>query len=204
MNERYLNAIGDQFDAIGEEFNAGGEEGGLKMASLPYILTIQNGTTANITNVPIFNSAVYCRNTSSLPAGVTYSISNFNSYDAFLFQVSVKPFTVGRTYWTSTSSTQVQDISFLVINKLADGKEQRTPIIPEFNKFANQNTVNDDFTTYIVDSNTELYLSTLYASTTIMIRFYYSETVDIKRALSGRPTTQSAQVGGQGLVVTNR
>ena len=49
-----------------------------------------------------------------------------------------------------------------------------------------------------------MYLSTLYASDTIVIRFYYSETVDIKRALSGRATTQSAQVGGQGLVVTNR
>jgi len=202
MKKNYLDAIGDDFGAIGDEFGAEGSQD-LKMVSLPYILTIENTTTSTIADVPIFNSAVYCRNTASLPAGLTFTVARFNSYDAFLWQLSIKPITVGRTYWTSASASQVQDITFVVKNKLADGRLQETPINPEFNKFANQDTVNDDFTPYIVDSNTELIISEILASQTLKIRFYYSETVDVKRMLSGRGAVQQSSVGhAQGLVVS--
>ena len=200
--KNYMNAIGDQFGAIGEDFGADGN-GEIKMVSLPYIVTITNTTSSVINDVPVFNSAVYCRNAAGLPAGLTYTVSRFNSYDAFLWQISQKPITVGRTYWTSVSASQVQDITFVVKNRLADGRLQETPINPEFNKFANQSTVNDDFTPYIVDSNTELIISTLLAGQTLTVRFYYSETADIKRMLSGQSAVQNSSVGHQqGLVVS--
>lgn len=202
MNDKYFGAIGDEFGAIGDSFGAEGE-GTIKMVALPYIVTLKNNSTSTITNVKLFNSALYCRNTAALNSNITYTVEGFDSYDAFLWQMSSKPITVGRTYWTGSAS-QVPVVRFTVVNKLADGREQKTPINPEFNKFANQNTVNDDSTPYIVDSNTELILNKLLASEELEIRFYYSETVDIKRMLSGRSTVQQAEVGSQGLVITNK
>ena len=188
-SDKYLNAIGDEFDAVGSDFDANGNEfsnAGTKRASLPYIVKIANGTTADITNIPIFYANKYARTTGVLPAGVTYTVTNFDSYDTFLFQTLYKKFVIGRTYWTSSSATQVTDITFNVKNRDADGRELTTPIVPIFDKYANQDKVNDSDTPYVVDGNTEIVLSNLYASATITIHFYPSETVNDKGELSGR------------------
>jgi hypothetical protein len=180
-SKEYLNAIGSEFEAIGGNFDAvGGDDWanavqGGKSTSLPYIVTVTNGTTANKTNVPIFYANNYFGNSASLPAGVTYDVTNYASYNALLGQTMYKKFKIGKTYWTSSSSTQVTNITFKVINRDADGRELSTPIVPVLDKYAQQNTVNDSNTAYIVDGNTEVRLSTLYASQSITIqKLYYT------------------------------
>lgn len=208
-SKQYLNAIGDGFNAIGDSFNASGNDD-FAMAvqnqnrntSLPYIVTISNGTTANITEVPIFYANKYARNSSALPTGVTYTVTNFDSYDTFLFQTLYKKFVIGRTYWTSSDSTQVTDITLSVINRDADGRSLTTPIIPILDKYAQQNTVNDNNTAYVIDGNTEVRLSTLYATKSITIHFYPAETVNDKKALAGQdPTTKYSSPYDMGMMI---
>jgi hypothetical protein len=192
----YLNAVGvnDAFDAIGDNFNSVGGYGWAnadapvqsQRAALPYILTIANATTADITSVPLFYGNLYAKNSAALPAGVTYSVTNFSSYDAFLMQTTQNQFRVAKTYWTSDSAAQVTGITFTVINRNADGRELRTPIVPILNKFANQNTVNDNDTPYTIDGNTEVVLSTLYSAQTLIVHFYPEGVVNTKKELSGQ------------------
>jgi len=185
----YHNAIGGEFDAIGSNFEAdGGAAPDMKLGkALPYIIKIANANTSDATNVPIFWANKYARNSAALPAGITYTVSNFDSYDTFLFQTMSKKFLVGRTYWSSSSTTQVADTVFTVINYDGDGRSQTTPIVPFTNKFAQQSGVNDDDTSYLIDGNALVQLDTLYASTTTTIRFYAAEVLQNKNDLSGKP-----------------
>jgi len=209
-SRNYLNAIGDEFDAIGEDFNAFGDDNfgatqgtRTRTASLPYIIKLVNGTTADITNVPIFFANKYARISGGIvKAGVTFTVTNFDSYDTFLMQTMYKKFTIGKTYWTSSSSTQVTDITFTVINQDGDGRSSNTPIVPTLNKFANQNTVNDSSVPYVIDGNAEVRLSTLYASATLTIHFYPSETVNDKKELAGKnPTTRYGNPYQDGMLI---
>ena len=211
----YHNAIGDDFDnadddadgaemsademeadALGDDFNADAathHHRGAAQKSLPFILTLTNqSTSTTVTSIPIFyaNKYVYAANTGSniMPCtggSVLFSVSNYDSYAAFLQQTMQKPFHVGKTYWVSGTTGVVSSVNFLVTYNSADGRTAGFPLIPIIDKYAYNANVNDSATPYVIDGNTLLTLNlALVGSATIQIQFYAASTVSLKKQLS--------------------
>jgi hypothetical protein len=197
----YHNAIGDDFnadaegmsadqmeaDAIGDDFDADAAGVVHAQKALPFILTLTNTNTTTVTSIPIFYANNYlflAGSQNNTLNNITYTVSNYASYTAFLQQSIQKPFHVGKTYWTATAAI-VASVNFLITYNSADGRTAGFPLIPIMDKYALNTAVNDSDTPYVIDGNSLMTLNiALPANGTIQIQFYPASTVSLKKQLN--------------------
>ena len=199
-NETYLNYGGypavdadfdDYVEAAGGSYmnqTGGGQMGGAP-TSQPYILTLSNSTTNNITSNIIgkafANITATAGNGNGIQAGMQYIMGiSGTTYVEFLYQQLNKPFIVGLTYVDATSQGQALKTLQLKVRDTNGNVQERT-IVPTVDPYQQQTDILairqswrwDGFTSLAVDIN---------ASSSATFYFYPSENVNLTRGLAGQ------------------
>lgn len=162
--------------------------------SAPYIISVTNNTTANVSNVVVLGAG------QNLPASVTnygnptsitisMGVSGI-TYGEFLFQTLNQPFTVGLTYLQSSNASQILT-PYTLQHKQATGRLCQDPIIPLFDPYQNLSSMTIQKRLFTVDGNTMLTFSTIYASATLNIYLFPSNQINIRRGLLNAPVEES-------------
>jgi hypothetical protein len=184
-NDDYGFSDYDNADGIGGTIDA--------PTSQPYIVNVANTTASAINNVTLLGAYTFI-GTSSPAYGnasgisITMGIANI-TYQEFLYQSMNKPFTVGLTYMTSTSSAQVLE-TITITQKDVNGNIASKVLTPTIDPYQFQNDKIAFKFEYRIDGFTNLVVSSLLASSTLKLYFFPSETVAISRALAGRRAVQ--------------
>jgi len=189
VNERFFNAGGD-FE-FAEDFNEqvyadGGGQGAQAPTSQPYIISITNTSTVDVSNVVVLGSysnlsATNFGNVTAIQ--ISYGIPNV-TYTEFLNQISNKPFKTGLTYLQSSNTSQILSVLSLT-HKDANGNLCTKPITPVVDPYQQQNGSLAVRMAYTVDGFTSFTISSILASTTLKIYMYPSEKVDLRRSVAG-------------------
>lgn len=144
--------------------------------SNPYIVTIVCGT-ADVSSVEVLNANV--RQNNSTTTGVTYSFSATGiTYNTFLASISAgEVFECGLTRLiasnSSTSTAQQQIVTPITITtRTLSGRAIQDTIYPSLPGTQYISTQVDIPNTYLVNGLTSFILGTVYANTTLTIRFY--------------------------------
>ena len=199
-NETYLNYGGypavdadfdDYVEAAGGSYmnqTGGGQIGGAP-TSQPYILTLSNSTTNNITSNIIGKAFANITDTTAngngIQAGMQYIMGiSGTTYVEFLYQQLNKPFIVGLTYVDATSQGQALKTLQLKVRDTNGNVQERT-IVPTVDPYQQQTDILairqswrwDGFTSLAVDIN---------ASSSATFYFYPSENVNLTRGLAGQ------------------
>jgi hypothetical protein len=179
--------------------------------SRPYVVKIQNTSTDDITDVVIFDGArrfALITTTSSGAYGNTAGIlisSGIPSttYGDIVYTSMNQPFVNGMIYASATGdspSAQIQEI-ITVEERKADGNIAQRPLIFEVDPYQQQTNVLINRDTFLVDGSCKLTIATLYAETTLTLKFYRALNVDPARSLRG--STQIKDYGSPGIVRKN-
>lgn len=199
-NENFFNADGfaDDYDFADEDYSFdGGEDDGFDMAtgrasaptSQPYIISIVNTNTATAFPVTILganNTLAYTAPNwqNSAAISISMGISGI-SYSQYLYQSQQKSFSVGQTYYQSSTANQVLETLSLVSSDSSGNTSQKT-LVPVIDPYQQQSTIVILKYSFIIDGNTSLVISSVLASTTVKIYLYPAETVSTARTLAGR------------------
>jgi hypothetical protein len=155
--------------------------------SLPFIVLVQNSTTANIANVTIFNANVALGTDTSAfgnTAGIVITSGNSNvSYYKLLQTSKDKPFRVAQTYISSATAGQIQ-VQYSVVQIAANGVRVDTPITPNIDPYQLQTTVLVNTTQYIIDGDSSIVFASLLASTTVTFQLFPVNTANVTRTLT--------------------
>ena len=199
-NENFFNADGfaDDYDFADEDYSFDGDfDEGFEMAtgrmaaptSQPYIISVVNTNTTTAfpatilgANNTLAYSAPNWQNSAAISinmgiAGITYS--------QFLFQTQQKSFSVGLTYYQSSTANQVLETLSLV-SVDASGNTSIKPLVPTIDPYQQQQSIVTLRYNYIIDGNTSIVISNVLASATVKVYLYPSETVSTSRTLAGR------------------
>jgi hypothetical protein len=180
--------------------------------SQPYIVNVQNTNTSTaISNVTILGA--YSNIGSSAPAygnstgiSITMGIANI-TYTEFLYQSMNKPFSVGLTYLSSATASQVLE-TLTITQKDVNGNVASKVLTPTIDPYQYQTDKVAFKFEYRIDGFTSMIISSVLASATLKIYFYPSETVATSRALAGRRAVQNygnpRVVGGNVLTIRGK
>jgi hypothetical protein len=180
--------------------------------SQPYIVNVQNTNTSTaINNVTILGA--YSNIGSSAPAygnstgiSITMGIANI-TYTEFLYQSMNKPFSVGLTYLSSATASQVLE-TLTITQKDVNGNVASKVLTPTIDPYQYQTDKVAFKFEYRIDGFTSMIISSVLASATLKIYFYPSETVATSRALAGRRAVQNygnpRVVGGNVLTIRGK
>ena len=184
-NDDYGFSDYDNADGIGGTVDA--------PTSQPYIVNVTNTTASAISNVTLLGAYSFIGttapaygNTSGI--SITMGIANI-TYTEFLYQSMNKPFTVGLTYMTSATSSQVLE-TITITQKDVNGNVASKVLTPTIDPYQYQSDKIAFKFEYRVDGFTNLVVSSILANATLKLYFYPSETVAISRALAGRRAVQ--------------
>lgn len=184
-NDDYGFSDYDNADGIGGTVDA--------PTSQPYIVNVTNTTGSAINNVTLLGAYSFIGttapaygNTSGI--SITMGIANI-TYTEFLYQSMNKPFTVGLTYMTSATSSQVLE-TITITQKDVNGNVASKVLTPTIDPYQYQSDKIAFKFEYRVDGFTNLVVSSILANATLKLYFYPSETVAISRALAGRRAVQ--------------
>lgn len=183
-NERYLSANGDEFEGFDDELSADGGEMAQVPTSQPYIITVQNTSTVDVTNVTVlganFNAAATNQGNSSAIV-ISLGVSNM-TYTNFLYQTISQPFKVGLTYIFSTDATQLLE-TFTVRHDDAQGNFAGKLMTPQYDIYQQIQTAVVLRQAYTADGNTQIIISRLYAGKTVKINLYPADVFNSRRTL---------------------
>lgn len=180
--------------------------------SQPYIVNVQNTNTSTaISNVTILGA--YSNIGSSAPAygnstgiSITMGIANI-TYTEFLYQSMNKPFSVGLTYLSSATASQVLE-TLTITQKDVNGNVASKVLTPTIDPYQYQTDKVAFKFEYRIDGFTSMIISSVLASATLKLYFYPSETVATSRALAGRRAVQNygnpRVVGGNVLTIRGK
>jgi len=225
-NERFYGADGfidDDLNFAGDDsfFGADGDAmSPVAPTSQPYILTITHTGGANYTGgLDILGAYTYLNNGTSSYAWSSGSL-NFTSgvgtiaissalsnvtYQQFLFQTMTNPFSAGMMYiqagsnnGTSTGFTSQIVTPITLTTQDANGNQAQKTLTPTVDPYQQQTNVLALRQPYRADGFTKLTIPTIFAATTITIRIYPSDTINLARGLSGRSVSQ--EYGNPGIV----
>ena len=200
-NENFFSFDGDfefadddfGFDYESDGYNADGGMASAAPTSQPYIINVQNTTSANINNVTILGAYTFIGTTSPAfgnTAGISISMGITNvSYTEFLYQSMNKPFSVGLTYTSADVAAQVLE-TIAVTQKDINGNISSKVLTPTIDPYQFQTDKIAFKFEYRIDGFTNLVIARVLANTTLKIYFYPSETVSVSRALAGRAAVQ--------------
>lgn len=193
-NENYSNMAGDwnnmvdQYDYFDEYdyANGGGANGGPK-ASLPFIINVENTTTADVASVNILgsNSNLFGATNFGNPAAIQISMDNGTvTYTEFLESIKSEPFKVGLMYLQSANTSQPFK-QITIVYREPNGREVTLPVTPALDPMQQQATVTIVRHQFPVNAFTKLQ-TTILGSATLTLRLYPAEQLDIARGLVGR------------------
>jgi len=185
------------YDTFSDYDNAAGNQMGGSMSaptSQPYIVSVQNTTASNVSNVTILGAFSAIGTTqphygNSTAISIAMGISNV-TYTEFLYQSMVKPFTVGLTYIQSATASQVLE-TITVTQKDVNGNSASKVLTPTVDPYQQQTDKVAFKFEYRIDGYTNLVISNVLASATVKFYFYPSETVSVSRGLTGRSAVQN-------------
>tara|TARA_R110000751_G_scaffold90890_7_gene178247 strand:- start:462 stop:1151 length:690 start_codon:yes stop_codon:yes gene_type:complete len=193
-NENYSNMSGDwnnmvdQYDYFDDYdyANGGGASGGPK-ASLPFIVNVENTTTADVASVNILgsNSNLFGATNFGNPAAIQISMDNGTvTYTEFLESIKSEPFKVGLMYLQSANTSQPFK-QITIVYREPNGREVTLPVTPALDPMQQQASVTIVRHQFPVNAFTKLQ-TTILGSATLTLRLYPAEQLDIARGLVGR------------------
>lgn len=194
------NAFGDALPMDDEYENARGRSRGMgvsqKGESQPYIIQIQNTTTADISNVVILNAAI--QQSAAAPnygntAGIsiTYGLSNV-TYTQFVASISSgRVFENGQlrlvASHSSAATAESQVLTTTTIEtKDLNGNAITRPFIPQKDSYQQINTQVDIFYRFMVDALTSITFATLSANVTLKVYLYPFARVNQFKQVAGK------------------
>lgn len=203
INQEYLGADGwDQAageewnNAFGDELEAAGMSDGAMTAgkSQPYTITIQNTTTNDISDVVILDAAL--KFTDPSVAGIVFGYEPGTlTYAQFLASILAgKVFKCGQLRLIASNSSQSvveQQVlgSLDIETKDPNGNRVGMAFIPEFDSYQYQQGQTDVWYQFNVDALTKITFKTIYASTTMKVRFYPASKINQFKQLRGQGST---------------
>jgi len=157
--------------------------------SQPYIVTIKNTSTATAYPVTILGAYSTLANSSpnyqnNARISITMGISGI-TYGEFLYQSMSKPFSVGLTYYQSSTANQVLE-TLTLISKDVNGNESKKTLVPTIDPYQQQSTIVAIKFSYRIDGFSSVVVNSVLANATVKLYFYPAETVSTARALTGR------------------
>jgi hypothetical protein len=226
-NERFYGADGfidDDLNFAGDDsfFGADGDAmSPVAPTSQPYILTVTHTGTSNYTGgLDILGAFTYLNSSSvtnyawstgslNFTSGVgtiaiASALSNVN-YQQLLFQTMTNPFSVGMMYIQAGSNNGTsagfasQIVTPLTLTTQdANGNQAQKTLTPTVDPYQQQTNVLALRQPYRMDGFTKLTIPVIYGATTITIRIYPSDTINLARGLAGRSVSQ--EYGNPGIV----
>jgi len=208
-NETYSNfggAQGFQSFAGGQEryFNADGA--GAVMAdaseSQPYILQISNSAASAVSSFDVLGASTYLQNVSNgtwssgslTVSGVTISslITNV-TYQDFLSQSNINPFTIGLTYVQAVVNNAQPFQPYTINTKDSNGNQALRTISPFLDPYQFQAGVSVNKTPYRIDGLTKITFAAVLPSAVFYLFLFPAANVNPARALG-----DGSQVRGYG------
>jgi hypothetical protein len=190
----YDDADGDYEDADGIEelqmMNAGGARKPAQKAaeSQPYIVSVANTTTSNISNVEILNALSRQFNSTTVGIDYKYNVGTM-TYPEFLAWISSgNVFSVGQTSLVGIGASpslcvaQVQE-TVSIVTKDPNGNAVTRVFNPRLDSFQYSTTQTDLWYDYLLNSFTSFSVGTIYAGTTLKLYFYPKQKLNQFKAL---------------------
>ncbi len=141
--------------------------------SKPLVFTVANTTTNNITDVAILDANTnFKAEDNGLATGitVTYNIPG-KSYSDLLGMLIATPMAIAMTRFSSSNSSQLE-APFTIETSDMFGDEAKNTVIPTANEFAQNSAIVVDTTPYILNGQTKITISTMYANASCSWRIY--------------------------------
>jgi hypothetical protein len=165
----------------------GGSSAGLGGAtSQPYILNIANGAAPVLSNVVVGGAYTNLQATNFgnvAAVAITMGIASL-TYGEFLYQTMNKPFVVGATYLSSSTTSQVLE-TLTIAQKDINGNESSKVIVPTIDPYQQQTDKVVIAFNWKFDGFTSVTISSLLANATLKMYLYPAENVSTGRALTG-------------------
>lgn len=225
-NERFYGADGfidDDLNFAGDDsfFGADGDAmSPVAPTSQPYIITVTyTGNQNYTTGIDIMGAFTYLNgaggsyswSSGSLNVSTLYgtlsiasALSNVN-YQQLLFQSMTNPFSVGMMYiqagsngGSSAGFTSQIVTPMTLTTQDANGNQAQKTLTPTVDPYQQQTNVLALRQPYRMDGFTKLTIPIIYAQTTITLRIYPSDTINLARGLAGRSVSQ--EYGNPGIV----
>jgi len=172
----------DSFDGQSEVLNATGAQAA--QVSQPYIVSIQNTTTNALSSIEILNAYAKHDSFTQTGAAITYGIAGV-SYREFLYQTMMSPFSCGMLRLDSSTTANVTTV-ITVTTKDSNGNSVTRSFNPEYDRYQNITTVTDVNYQFLVNGYTSIKLTTIAASSTVLVKLYPALKVNNLNQLSGQ------------------
>jgi hypothetical protein len=146
--------------------------------SQPYIISVQNTTTATVSNVVILDAAQRQNNYVISGVSITYGLANI-TYGQFLSALLSRTFSVGQLRMvgsaSSTSNAEAQVLTTVTVTtKDINGNQIDKPFIPQKDSYQQIATQTDIYYNFLVDELTKITFAEIYGSTTLKVYLYPS------------------------------
>ncbi len=192
-NDNYSNydgwnqMTGGAYNYMDDYDYAGGGNQQSPKASLPFILSIANSTTDDVSSVNILGSNANLFNATNFGNATAITITMDNgdvTYTEFLESIKSEPFKVGMMYLQSANASQ--PFKQLTIEyREPNGRKVTLPVSPALDPMQQQSAVTIVRHQYPVNAFTKIQ-TTILASATLTLRLYPMEQLDLARGLTGR------------------
>lgn len=156
-------------------------------SSLPYIISISNSTTSDVSSVVILNA----NNPGTSPnfnnnAAITITYSSGSiTYAEFLKNIQSEPFTVGMINLYSSNASQILQ-NFTITNKEVNGIVNTIPVTPILDPYQNITTTLNIEVPFVVNSFTSITFATILGSASLTVKLYPKNQTNLARTLEGR------------------
>lgn len=162
--------------------------------SKPYVITVSNVSAAAVNNFDVLGAFAYLQNSgfsngSLTISGITISSGIPNvTYQQFLYQSQISPFSVGMTYIYSLAGAAAQISQTITINTQdANGNQALSAMLPILDPYQQLSTATILKQLYRIDGFTKLTFSTILASAVFQVYFYPTDNINLARGLAGMP-----------------
>lgn len=175
-----------------DNFNAEGPKSA--PTSQPYVIVIENTTTAAVSNVTILDAAQRQNNFAVSGISLTYGLTNI-TYQQFLSSIAAgRSFKVGLTRLvgssTSTSNAESQVLTTTTVTtKDINGNEITKPLIPQKDSYQQINNQTDLWYPYMVDELTRIVFDSILGSTMLKVYLYPAAKINKFDQLKQRGST---------------
>jgi hypothetical protein len=219
-NENYLGFAGNPAASNGGYFNyasAGGANMAANLAShrmadgtgnnapqsQPYIINITNASATTVTSFDVLGAFQYLNVNASIASfdvngnlvfvnGVTISSGIANvTYQEFLYQSTVQPFSIGLTYIQSTNISAQITQSFVINTRDSNGNQALRTIVPTIDPYQFQTGIVAVKQLYSIDGFTKLTFSQVLGQAAFQLQLYPSQNINLSSGLAGAPVAQS-------------
>jgi len=168
---------------------------GNKPTSQPYVIVVASTSGAAVDNFDILGAYEYL---TTPPTGwswdaATQNLSNGSltiksgvpniTYKQMLAQFQATPFTVGQTYISSATATQIDQVLDLQVTD-ANGRQASNPMIPLIDPYQFQTNRISFTQKFRMDGNTKITIASVLPNATVYFYFYPMDNFNAARALA--------------------